>query len=343
MVMRNWRFTVALLICGGFIPYSSKAQDDIDRLLKEGAEDGEYLLKGYLSPFMKSLGQGLNQGWYNTAKPHKVVGFDLTVTTSLMYVPNGERFYHVDNNKLNAIERLDGPGGNPQSGKAPTFFGPDREPTYRVKGTGEEFQGPPGLDLKGEIGSNALPVPMAQLGIGLPKGFDIKFRFIPKVSIGDDGEFNMWGVGVMHDVKQYIPGLKLLPFDLSGFVGYTRFKLDVDFGGGEVPGENQRGIFEASATTIQGVISKKISVLTVYGGAGYNIAKSKLAMQGWYDFDEDTTRDQGETNPINLDFAASGPRVTAGMRLKLAVFTFHADYTLQKYKSLTVGFGINVR
>ena len=35
--------------------------------------------------------------------------------------------------------------------------------------------------------------------------------------------------------------------------------------------------------------------------------------------------------------------MTAGMRLKLAIFTLHADYTVQKYDVLTVGFGFSVR
>ena len=48
-------------------------------------------------------------------------------------------------------------------------------------------------------------------------------------------------------------------------------------------------------------------------------------------------------DPVKFDVGSSGPRFTAGMRLKLAVITFHADYTIQKYKALSVGFGINVR
>jgi hypothetical protein len=146
----------------------------------------------------------------------------------------------------------------------------------------------------------------------------------------------------MHDIKQWIPGIKLLPFDLSGFVGYTRFTLETELDA--TAGSNQRAIFEMNATTIQGLISKKFSVVTFYGGIGYNIAKSNLAMKGLYDLNDDgDTADAYEKNPVTLNFAASGMRMTAGMRLKLAVFTFHADYTLQKYKCFSAGFGISVR
>ncbi|NJN41573.1 MAG: hypothetical protein HC811_04375 [Flammeovirgaceae bacterium] len=82
-------------------------------------------------------------------------------------------------------------------------------------------------------------------------------------------------------------------------------------------------------------------MLTVYGGLGYNFTGSNLALKGNYDLDEDGSPET--TDPVNLDFSSSGPRATAGIRLKFAVFTLHCDYTLAKYKALTAGFGINVR
>lgn len=338
------RILILLAILAG-ISMPSKAQDDIDKLFQEGVQDGSYLLKGYLDPFMKSLSTGLNQGWYNTAENHKFPGFDLTITANVMYIPDKETSYYVDNNRLNTVQ-LDGGSGN-----VPTLFGDDTPPIYRINvpDLGEEptFEGPPGLNLKEEIGRNILPVPMAHLGIGLPKGFDLKIRWAPTVNLGDDGTFKIFGLGVMHNVKQYIPGLKLLPFDLAGFVGYTSMKIDYDLSESDFQGDNQKGVFRMSATTIQGLISKKFSVVTFYGGLGYNIAKSRMAMEGTYDFNQDGDRgnagDPGEKDPVELKFGASGPRVTAGMRLKLAILTLHADYTIQKYNALTVGIGFSVR
>lgn len=320
------------------------AQEDIDRLLSESLDDGEKLIGAYISPFMKSVSLGLNQGWYNTAKPHKIVGIDLTVTVNAMTVPEDELFYQPS--KL-GLQRMALHETSPDYPKAPTLLGGGDEPVFRVldnngNPTNETIQGPPGLDLKEEIGKAWVPVPMAQLGIGLPKGTDLKIRFTPTIDLGDNGTLKLIGFGVMHDIKQWIPGIKMLPFDLSGFVGYTKFKLDASFEG-EVAGAGQRGVFEMNATTIQGVISKKFSVVTFYGGLGYNIAKSNLGMKGWYDVDEDGTRDANEIDPIDLKFAASGMRGTLGMRLKLAILTLHADYTLQKYKCLTVGLGLSVR
>jgi hypothetical protein len=189
-----------------------------------------------------------------------------------------------------------------------------------------------------------LPVPIANIGIGLPKGFDLKFRYVPTIDLSNlssdiTGEFNLFGVGLMHDVKQYIPGIKMLPFDLSAFAGYTTMKLDVGFNPNR---PDQRGIFKSTATTIQALISKKFSVLTVYGGVGYNIASTTLQVEGNYDLDDNVVTPDQKLD-FKIDGSSSGPRATAGVRLKLAILTLHADYTLQEYKTLSVGVGLSVR
>lgn len=325
---------------------SAFAQDDIDNLLNENIDDSRKIIGAYISPFMKSISLGLNQGWYNTAKPHKLIGIDITVTVSAMAIPNKQTFFTPSKLGLTHITLDESSESYP---KAPTMFGPDETPTFYLKDDqgvripGSEFEGPPGLGMKDEIGRNIMPVPMAHLGIGLPKGTDLKLRFIPTIDLGDEGSLKMFGIGVMHDIKQHIPGIKLLPFDLSAFIGYSRFDLEYNFEEGEISGENQRSEFSIRATTIQGVISKKFSVVTLYGGLGYNIAKSNIGIKGFYDWNENGQVEKNERNPIDLDYAASGPRVTAGFRLKLAILTLHADYTLQKYNALTAGIGLSIR
>lgn len=327
------------------VPGMTYAQDGLDVLLTNSIADGKKLMDGYIDPFMKSTSLGLGQGWYNTAKPHKLAGFDLTFTGSAMIIPTSDLFYDVSKIDLATVE-LD--PSSPDYPKAPTIFGPDREPVYRITDVDDPdynttFEGPGGLDLKGNIGNNWMPVPMLTLGFGLPKGTDIKVRFAPTIDVGDDGSVKLFGIGVMHDIKQYIPGLKLLPFDLSGFVGFTKLSLDYKYTDDDVDGENQRGEFRLNTTTIQGVISKKLSVVTFYGGMGYTIAKSNVAVKGTWDVNENGTIEDEESNPVNLNYNASSFSATAGFRLKLAVITLHTDYTFQKYNAFTVGFGINVR
>jgi hypothetical protein len=333
-----------ILLLAGFI--TTQAQENVEDFLKADAADAEVLIKAYLDPFAKSVSIGMSQGWYNTAKAHKLGGFDITATVNMMSIPDNELFYNVAKLNLQNI-RLAEESPDYQSVEvqnAPTVVGPKRAPVFEAEfnGVTQSFSGPKGLDIKSQFGRTIVPVPMIQLGLGLPKGTDIKFRFIPKRGLGEDASVGMFGIGIMHDVKQWIPGMKTLPFDLSGFAGYTRLKVTVD-----VPEDdfahNGSGELAMDAFTLQGVISKKISVLTLYGGLGYNVASSRMVMLGSYDIDQDGNFDSSEVDPVDIKFAASGPRITGGFRLKIAVITLHTDYTLQKYSSLTVGFGINVR
>lgn len=329
---------LASVLTVSVVSFSTYAQDIDDFLKEEYLKDSEKIIGAYISPLMKSASVGLNQGWYNTAKTHKIVGFDFTVSVSALNIPKDQINFNPDKLGLKNIELDQSSPGYPN---APTIFGKDVNPRFRDKNTDEIFDGAPGIGLKDEIGSNLVPMPVANLGIGLPKGTDLKLRFVPTVDLNGEGEFKLFGLGVMHDIKQWIPGLKLMPFDLSGFVGYTRMVLTLNHEQETMPDADAHSDLTMSATTVQGVISKKFSVITFYGGLGYNISKSKIAVKGVYDVDEDG---QGDiVNPVNLKFGASGPRVTAGFRLKLAVLTLHADYTLQKYSALTAGVGIAVR
>jgi hypothetical protein len=339
---------LALLILFGLS--QAHAQSDIDALLESGISDAEILLKGYVDPFMKGFGTGMANGWYNTAKAHKTAGFDLTITANMAYVPDKDLFYNVSNLGLQTVE-LDPSSPGFSTGQAPTIFGPAETPVYReiASGlpTGFTFDGPEGLAIKDETGIQAVPVPMAQLGIGIIKNTDIKIRWTPEIDLGD-GTFKLIGFGIMHDFKQYIPGIKDLPFDMSVFVGYTSVKTEVALDPDpNIPNDtqNNQGIFDLRALTVQALISKKFSVLTLYGGLGFNRVRSDLNLNGNYDLNDNGVIEAtlSEVNPIAMSFETGGPRLTTGMRLKLAIFTFHADYTVQKYDVLTLGFGLSIR
>lgn len=331
--------------CLFFMPLASNLMaQDIEDLLNGSKKDANYLMEGYASPFMKAIGAGFNQGWYNTAKNHKKFGVDLTISVAAVGIPDADRYFTIDNSKLETIYLATDHRGvavdeNNGRGKVPTLFGPEEtQSTYDFKSPSPSspFDGVGGFDVN-KLPMGRMPAPVVNLGIGLPMNFDLKLRFATSGSLSDEFDFSLWGVGLMHDIKQYIPGIKAMPFDLAGFVGYTHMGITTEL---DEPG--QKGEFVVNATTVQGVISKKISVLTVYGGMGYNFSKTTLKMLGEYDLDDDALTPEIK-DPVNLSASLNGPRVTAGMRLKLAVFTFHGDYTFQKYSTLTLGFGISVR
>ncbi|MBM3178328.1 MAG: hypothetical protein FJZ78_10005 [Bacteroidetes bacterium] len=305
--------------------------DQIENLIKGSKADTDYLVEGYLSPLLKSVGYGLNQGWYNTAKPHKSLGMDLTVTVSLIAIPDAEKTFQVDNSKLNSLQCV-----FPSNGAVPTIFGSsDVTPQYKFKGALSSLpaiSGPSGIKLPANFNVTAIPVPIANLSIGIIKGTDIKIRYIPTIE-GDGFKLDMIGGAIMHDIKQHIPGIKSLPFDLSVLAGFTTFKLNTPFGG------DKEGVAEIKAMTVQAIVSKKVSVLTGYAAVGYGQASSSFDALGTYELGGGATL----TDPVSLSQSSSGPRMTAGLRVKLGPLAFHGDYTLQKFPTTSVGVGLGFR
>ena len=183
---------------------------------------------------------------------------------------------------------------------------------------------------------------MIQFGIGTVKNTDLKIRFLPKVTAGGT-EVKMWGLGLMHDFKQWIPGLKMTPIDMSLLVAYTNFsgvsEMSGTFDSGGDPSPQQLA-YSMSALLIQAQVSKKLSVFTFYGGVGYNMVATNTDMKGTYDV---PGLSEPIENPISLSYNNKGFRLNAGMRILLGVFYLYGDYTLQEYNTVTAGFGFSVK
>ncbi|MEO1255540.1 MAG: DUF6588 family protein [Bacteroidota bacterium] len=343
------------------ISHSTEAQD-FGAIFEGGTEDANLYLREYTKPIMFSFNNGLGGGWYNTAKPHKLLGFDLTAAVNVANIPQSDRrfdFNDVFGGPDSNLQLLSGGPDLPTAVGGPTdarlripigttIVDPETGSsiTYREN---QDFDAPEGFDVE-DFPIVGFPVPTVQLGIGLPKNTDLKIRYASDFGAIDDGSFTLLGFGVMHDLKQWVPGLKQIPFDFSGFIGWTRLSAEFDINEGN-PGDDFEadGVAEltASSTTIQGVVSKQIAIITPYLGIGYNIAGSSLNVRGDFTYRDDSNGNNDEitiTDPVSLNFkGGSSPRINAGLRIKLLVLTIHAEYTIQKYNTFTAGVGLNIR
>lgn len=320
----------------------SYAQIDFDSFLEAGVEDANQLLESYMEPAFVGFGIGMNCGWYNTAKPHKFLGFDLNFSISAAKVPDSKQFFTFRDADYNNV-RL----SNPNDNRLPTLFGPNLgaddlpELTFLDPNSGQELvriTSPTGLGIDEDLPINAVPVPMIQLGVGLFKGTEVKLRYIPEQNFDDNGEdqgsVKLFGIGVMHDIKSFLPADKLLPFDLSLFVGYTSLTSNVYVDSDA----NQFAEFDASAITAQVVASKKLAILTAFAGVGYAKSDIDFGLKGNY-----TTETTTYTDPINFNFSNSGLRANVGFRLRLLIFNISGEYAIQEYNTYTLGFGVGFR
>lgn len=313
-----------IVSCTAFlISFSSFSQVTLSN-----AEDANEFLQAYLSPLGESLGAGLNNGWYNTAKPHKLGGFDLTFTLNTVLVPKGKQNFNPV--KINNFSSEDA--------TTPTILGKGEGATITYNGF--EFNMP-------DQGSalNVLPVPMIGIGIGLIKKSEIDIRYVPtyKYNAGfvGKGSIGLWGVGVKHDILQWIPLVgDAFPMSLSLQAGHTSLNTNIEI---KSQGVAQEVELAVKATTINLIASRKLLMFTGYAGIGYN--NSITSFDGKTRFKLGAGSQVLDFNvPLEMKFDSQNEfRANIGFRFNITVFAIQANYTFSEYPTTTLGVGVSLR
>ena len=83
-----------LFICLSFgVSSFSQNFENLEYLLLASQEDQSMLFKEYLNPLVASVNFGMGSGWAHTAKTHKKLGFDITISLNTFFIPsNAKRF-----------------------------------------------------------------------------------------------------------------------------------------------------------------------------------------------------------------------------------------------------------
>lgn len=356
---------IILLLIGtfGYTNFGYAQIDNVEDLMRGGLDDANLLLREYLAPFGKGFGADLNNGWFNTARPHKFLGFDITVTASAAIAPTSDETFDISNLALQNL-RLTDPNAEP---KTPTIVGddepgPELDLVLNNPSTGQDsvittFEMPQG------IGFRYVPSPMIQASLGIFANTEVMLRFFPEIEVSKKvGSLKLFGLGVKHDLNQWIPGGGMLPIDLSIMAGYTIFQAESDLSLEPDPDltptgatyDDQKVKLKATSFTLNLLISKQFAILTLFGGLGFETSSVDLRLSGTYPVtifeDDPTSPNFGQEviedlkDPVNISMdGANTMRANVGFQLKLVFLTLHGSYTFSNYPVATAGIGINVR
>ena len=321
-----------LLLCVPLI-FSGQVQQ-LDAIIQDDASN---FLEAYFSPLGQSFGAGLNNGWYNTAKTHKLGGFDVTLTLNAIHVPSTMLVFDpndIDNFSSNST--------------TPTILGAAEgsEITYTNNGNSITFDMPD----QGPLNKSLIPMPMINAGLGLVKETEIDFRYLPTydfdMGFGGKGSVELWGIGIKHDLLQWIPlAGDAIPISLSVQAGHTKFNTSFSI---ENPDPslslNQDISMDVNATTVNLIVSKKLLMLTAYAGIGYNSSVTTFNTET-ESFYLGINGSSIQMNiPLEMKFESQNEmRTNIGLRVNLAVIAIQANHTFSKYPVTTVGVGISVR
>ena len=352
-------FIIAVIFLNGLLTSVSAQLEEFGSFITTGVEDAQEMFNAYLSPYISGFGASLTGGWYNTAKTHNLGGFDITITLNAAVVPEESRIFNVDDLELNHLQRASGTSNMSPTVAGQRESGPDMEYSY-AGFTAPAFSMPEGT------GVHYVPSPMLQLGVGLFKGTEIIGRYMPNLS-AFNAKIGFWGIGLKHDIKQWIPGLKKLPvLNISVLGGYTKLNSSVglevfpdDIGLGsyvdlpEATWDDQRLTLGASSFTANLIVSANLPIVCFYGGVGFANTKANLTLEGNFPMIDgiDTNLDPivvARENPIDIQVdrkegGLTKPRFNTGIRFKFGIFTLHFDYTRSTYNVATAGLGFTFR
>ena len=292
----------------------------------ENINDAQAFLQEYLNPLGNGLGAITNNGWYTSAKPHKVLGFDATFTLSVLNVSDEKKSF--DPNSISNFSSSET--------STPTILGSGDGAI--VQYDGEEFKLP-----NQKTSFSTLILPNFNFGLGIFKKTELNGRYIPnyKYDLGffGKGEIGMWGVGFKHDLLQWIPIIgNAIPISLSLQAGHTQLNSELSILDQEVN-------IDVQATNLNIILSRKLLMLTGYTSFGYNFSTTTFSAGENINDSENFNLNELEIDlPIEMKFENNNEfRANVGLRFNLAVVNINANHTFSKYPVTTLGLGVGLR
>jgi hypothetical protein len=324
-----------------------------------------------VQPITDAFGAGMNGGLFRSADvgdgflPIPVDAYlginlsgALTATTNRRFVPPQQI-------RLESAQPPSGiPGSNIQGflefrgpdTDVPTAFGETEPPNasyelvFRDGGpdgpvvtdpqTGDELRqtvanAPQGL-LDSRVPVTPLPIPQFQ--IGTLYGTDLQLRYFPPAQVGGYGELDLFGVGLRHDIDQWIP--VPLPLEIAVQGAYNQFGLSTQDPTAAV-GEFQE-VVSARGWAANLQVSRGIPAVPIQAYSGLQVESFNAEYS--YTFNvSDLTNNQVSPQEITLDQdAATSVRGILGLTVTAAVVRFNVDYAVAANDVLTVGLGVRL-
>ena len=292
---------------------------------------------------MKGAIYSSNGGWYNTAKVHKKLGVDLSLRINTSFVPSADRSFTISD-----LEYI-----STDAESLPTIAGESRQEdlmiTIPADGIYPEIstiiKSPKGIKSKLPLG--AIPAPVLQLGVGIPFDTEVVIRYSPEYH-RNGVDMSLKGIGVKHNLLQYFGPIDKIPLNVSAFASFSNMDIDYDVQSfSSLNGSGQVAQFSLNNYNLLLLASVDLLVVDFYTSFGYSGGNSSFKLLGNYDLEYNSSSgipiSKSLKDPIDMNFNVSGYKTTIGARFKFLVFSAFADFTFQRYNTLSAGISVNFR
>jgi hypothetical protein len=333
-----------LFVLASFVllPFSTSFAQDLDETL---SEVGSAYARAYVEPLAKSIGTNFNSGLIHPTRSSGV--FDLNVSVGVKAFAtflnaDAQTFdltysgtTTIDYNYQGQQYELEVPGVITVS-NAPTVFGASEEGmavmeidtmvTIQYNGTPHEVAVDTTVMFEtvgGLVQTDIAPLAVPQASIGTVLGTDLMVRWLPQINIPDVGNLEVLGLGLRHNVSQYLP---MLPVDVSVMAAWQGISFDDEDGG---------QIMEARMSAYNITAGRRFGPLALYGG--YQIEQSNVEVA--YTFEQEVGNDIEEI-PISFNVEGTNRhRGLAGLALFAGPLHLTADASIGEEFMLSTGIG----
>jgi hypothetical protein len=298
----------------------------------------------YLEPFSNAVGANFNAGLFHTARVGDgALGFNLYLGVKMFgtFIPANQRTFSLIYDGHIAVPAVgsksvrvpatftitDAPSifGDTDDGAGSFIIDVDHDTTFSYLGipfsTSIDLS-QPSETIGGLANLPIFPLFVPQLGLGTLLGTDVMVRWLPPISIQDYGSTEIFGFGVRHSLSRYLP---LLPFDAA-----------IQMAWHEVSAVEEDGnhVFDLTSFAINVHASKRIGVLTLYGG----LQAEESTVDISYLFEEEAGVPlERVTFTMESGYKA---RVVTGMGFHLGPVLFNLDVGFGHQTVVSTGLGV---
>ncbi|RMF07136.1 MAG: hypothetical protein D6762_08160 [Candidatus Neomarinimicrobiota bacterium] len=313
---------------------------------------------------------GVNSGTFHTARPHKMLGFDVTINVAATMITDAGKTYdfYIPPSNVDIPIDVSGVGSYTVTLNLDDVYESDRtSSTLFGEKTSHDITVDEAAASAAIYGSLAQQsglsqdqiqslVPASTISglltdyvptIKTPQGFNLPAfpMVMPQASIGlpmsielSVRGFPKMPAGDLGDLSFFGFGGKI---GLNQFIPIPNLVLPRVSVGYYYTNLDLGSIISVknSISTLQ--ISKSIPFLTVYGGVG--LESSSMDVSYDYQYTDPATQ---ETSTDNVSFTMDGKntfRTIVGVRLKLAILSINADYNMGEFNTANIGVGLTLR
>ena len=173
------------------------------------------------------------------------------------------------------------------------------------------------------------PTFVPQINVGTILGTDLFFRWLPSFNLGSYGNTNYFGIGIRHNVGQY---LRNLPVNILAYLSYQNFNIN---------DSTCNEYLSASAYAAGFQVVKNIGYFNIY--AGLQFEGSSLSVN--YKYTPPSNSSNSSNYQLDISFNLTGKnnfRFLAGASFDAGPISINSDISISAINAVSLGVAYNI-